>query len=236
VFGALCVAIYLSINNSLVALTRADAGSRLLLVQVTNDQLLGRATARRAQIVEATIATIAELGYQRTTFIEIAKRAPLSSTRLISYHFRDRDDLMDHVANEVVSSLGRAVETAVRKARSPAGAVRAYIRSNLAYMDSHRPQVAALMALMFAGSMRISSEQSSAGVTALAGIISHGRELGQFRDVDSMVAATIVHRAVEGFPLYLRDHPDVDVEAHAAELVRFFDASLLATATEPAGR
>lgn len=204
-------------------------------MQVTSEERSQRARERRAQIVEATIATIAELGYQRTTFIEIAKRAPLSSTRLISYHFEDRDDLMDHVASEVVGGLGRSVEAAVRSARSPADAVRAYITSNLAYMDAHRTEMDALMGLMLAGALRISPEQASAGVDAVADIISLGREVGQFRDGDSMVAATIVQRAIEGFPLYLRAHPDVDVTAHSAELVRFFDAALLADAIDPAG-
>ena len=53
----------------------------VLLVQVMVVPRSDRATARRRQIVEATIATIAELGYLRASFVEIAKRAELSISR-----------------------------------------------------------------------------------------------------------------------------------------------------------
>ena len=205
-------------------------------MQVIEDRVSDRAAARRSQIVEATIVTIAELGYQRATFIEIAKRAPLSSTRLISYHFRSRDELMAQVATEVVTGLGSAVHARVTKARSPAAMVRAYIKANIAYMDSHRPEMAALTSLLFAGALKLSPEQSSAGVEGLTAIITAGRRIGQFRDVDPVVAATIVQRAVEGVPLHLREHPGADLTAHAAELVRFFDAALLAAVTDPTRR
>jgi hypothetical protein len=52
------------------------------------------ATARRAQIIAATIETIAELGYGQASFGRIAERAGLSSTRLISYHFADKQELL----------------------------------------------------------------------------------------------------------------------------------------------
>jgi AcrR family transcriptional regulator len=209
----------------------------VLLVQVTlEDRGSDRAVARRSQIVEATIVTIAELGYQRATFVEIARRASLSSTRLISYHFQSRDDLMAHVATEVVNGLGSAVHAQVSRARSPAGMVHAYIKANVAYMGAHRTEMAALTALLFAGALQISPEQSSAGVDALAAIIAEGRRVGQFRRVDPLVAATVVQRAIEGVPLHLRDHPGADLAAHASELIRFFDAALLARVTDPSAR
>src|SRR5882757_8394362 len=53
--------------------------------------------ARRAQIVRAAIETIGELGYRATALARIAERAGLSSTGMISYHFRGKDDLMHAV-------------------------------------------------------------------------------------------------------------------------------------------
>lgn len=175
---------------------------------------------------------IAELGYQRTSFVEIAKRAPLSSTRLISYHFRDRDELMAAVATDVIGQLAAAVEVRVRAAGSPADAVRAFIDANVGYMSEHRAQMVALTALTFAGAVDIAVGEASASVEALTAIIAAGRQSGQFRDVDAAVAATIVQRAVEGVPMHLRKHPDADLSAHASELVRFFDAALLRSAPD----
>ncbi|GAB2696554.1 TetR family transcriptional regulator [Paenibacillus thermoaerophilus] len=53
------------------------------------------AKARRAQIIDAAIATLDEIGYVNTSLAQIAKRAGIS-TALISYHFKDKNDLMDH--------------------------------------------------------------------------------------------------------------------------------------------
>jgi AcrR family transcriptional regulator len=183
-------------------------------------------TARREQIVDATVVTLAELGYARCSFVEIMKRASLSSTRLISYHFENRDELMAQVTHRVLDQLGSAVEARVRVAESPAAAVRAYVEANLDYMNSHRAQVTALTELLFAGGLNVSSEQGSPGVEALTALIDDACRAGQFREVDPRVAATIVQRSVEGAALLLRADPTMDLVGHAAELVRFFDAAL----------
>jgi AcrR family transcriptional regulator len=181
---------------------------------------------RRERIIDVTIETLAELGYGRCSFVEISKRAGLSSTRLISYHFENRDELMTQVASRVLEQLGAAVEARVRAANSPAAALRAYIEANLDYMDTHRAQMRALTALLFAGVLRVSAEQRSSGVEALTAIIADACRAGQFRDVDPQVAAAIVQRSAEGAAMLLRDDPTIDLAGHAAELVRFFDAAL----------
>ena len=61
-------------------------------------------TARRAQIVQAAIDTIADLGYANASYAQIAKRAGLSSTGLISYHFHSKDDLIEQVIAELVAA------------------------------------------------------------------------------------------------------------------------------------
>jgi AcrR family transcriptional regulator len=182
--------------------------------------------ARREQIIDATVVTLAELGYLRCSFVEITKRAGLSSTRLISYHFANRDELMAQVASRVLEQLGAAVQARVRAADCPAAAVRAYVEANLDYMNTHRAQMTALADLLFAGVLKVSPEQSSSGVETLTTIIDDGCRAGQFRDVDPNVAATIVQRSVEGAALLLRDDPTIDLAGHAAELLRFFDAAL----------
>jgi AcrR family transcriptional regulator len=197
-------------------------------MQVIQDAGLSpAAVARRAQIVDAAVVALAELGYQGASFVEIAKRARLSSTRLISYHFDGRAELMATVAGHVIDGLGSAVGSAVQAAESPAAAVRAYIAANLAYMDTHRAEMAALAELLFAGALPISAEQGSAGTQVLRRIIDAGRRAGQIRDVDSTIAATVIQRSVEAVPLLLRDRPDADLSYHAHELIGFFEAALL---------
>jgi AcrR family transcriptional regulator len=180
--------------------------------------------ARRDQTIEATVVTLAELGYRRCSFVEITKRAGLSSTRLISYHFDSRDELMTQGAFRVLDQLGAAAAARVDVAGSPAAAVRAYVETNLEYMDTHRAQMAAMTELPCAGVLKVSAEQGSAGVQAL--IIGEACRAGQLRDLDPQVAAAIVQRSVEGAALLLREDPRIDPASHAAELMRFFDAAL----------
>lgn len=49
--------------------------------------------ARRTQLIEATISTIAERGYSRTTLTDVARRAGLSHG-LVLYHFETKEQLL----------------------------------------------------------------------------------------------------------------------------------------------
>jgi predicted MFS family arabinose efflux permease len=60
------------------------------------------------------------------------------------------------------------------------------------------------------------------------------RRAGQIPDVDSRIAATVAHRAVEAVPLLLRDRPDAGLTRHARELAGFFEAALMCTGTDAA--
>ena len=57
---------------------------------------------------------------------------------------------------------------------------------------------------------------------------------GQIPDVDSRIAATVAHRAVEAVPLLLRDRPDASLTRRARELAGFFEAALMCTGTDAA--
>jgi AcrR family transcriptional regulator len=61
--------------------------------------------ARRTQIVTAAIETIAELGYAQTSFTQIAKRAGLSGTSLISYHFTGKASWSSKWSNRSTPTL-----------------------------------------------------------------------------------------------------------------------------------
>ena len=49
--------------------------------------------ARRVQLIEATIETLAEMGYARTTLTAVAKRAGLSHG-LVNFHFETKEKLL----------------------------------------------------------------------------------------------------------------------------------------------
>ena len=89
---------------------RARRLERLLTVVTRASKNLSHASKRHgdgrgaaAQIVTAAIDTIAELGYGNASFARIAKRAGISSTRLISYHFDDKAELVRAVVSAVLA-------------------------------------------------------------------------------------------------------------------------------------
>lgn len=184
--------------------------------------------ARRAQIIEATIATVAALGYRATTFAKIAERSGLSSTRLISYHFDGRDELMRASVGHVYAALDGHVTARLAEADGPPAELAAYIRAVVTFVDGHRDQMRAL-ASIFVGFR----DASGAGATYDAGtdervigaveaILRRGQERGEFRAFDPFVMGSLVQRSVDGLPFLLETRPDLDLDAYADELVETF--------------
>lgn len=101
--------------------------------------------ARRAQIVAATIDTLAELGYRRTSFAEIARRAGLSSTGMISYHFAGKAELMNEVLTEVYGGIGTYLAERVAAQPGPPEQLRAYLAGMVEYLDRNRAPMRALL-------------------------------------------------------------------------------------------
>src|SRR3954454_3025414 len=90
--------------------------------------------ARRSQIIAATIETIADLGYGQASFARIAERAGLSSTRLISYHFAGKDELMGAAVAEVYDHIGRFMGERMAGVTCARDALRTYITALAGYI------------------------------------------------------------------------------------------------------
>ncbi|SCL37943.1 regulatory protein, tetR family [Micromonospora pallida] len=101
--------------------------------------------ARRTQIIAATIETIAELGYRRASFAEIARRAGLSSTGMISYHFAGKAELMTEVLTEIHGGVGAYLTERVAAQPDPPRMLRAYIEGMVEYLDRNRAPMRALL-------------------------------------------------------------------------------------------
>ena len=70
---------------------------------------------RRTQLLEATLATIAERGYSRTTLTEVARRAGLSHG-LVLFHFETKEKLfaeaLDYLSDEYANNWQSALADA----------------------------------------------------------------------------------------------------------------------------
>ncbi|HKR70439.1 MAG TPA: TetR family transcriptional regulator [Streptosporangiaceae bacterium] len=186
-------------------------------------------TARRAQIVEAAIATICELGYRNASFAQIAKRAGLSSTGLISYHFGTRDELIELVVHEIVASIGSHMMQRLAGVTSAAAALRTYIEGNVQFIGANRQQMKALLEIFLNGGFDYGPESDQAVTAPIEQILRDGQRNGEFRDFDPKVMATLVQRAVDGLPFLLAAEPDLDVQAYGAEVATVFELATTRT-------
>src|SRR5260370_24813992 len=95
------------------------------------DSPLPMEDARRRQLVEVTIDSLAELGYVGTTLAQIATRAGVSPG-LVAHYFGDKDGLFDAAFRALARRVGNHVRARLRQVSTPRGRVQAVIDANLA--------------------------------------------------------------------------------------------------------
>jgi AcrR family transcriptional regulator len=180
------------------------------------------ATARRAQILGATIEVVAEEGFARASFARIRERAGLSSTRLISYHFAGKAELVAALVEHVVAGIGAHVGERVMAAETPGDRLRAYIEGVVEYADTHRAPMSALLQVVMSGAWS-DGRPAPSDASHLERILVDGQRSGAMRRFDTHVMAGTIQRAVEAVPFQLEADADLDCTAYAAELVELFD-------------
>ncbi len=221
-------------------------------MQVTTEARSVASTARRSQIVAATVEVIAEEGLAQASFARIAERAGLSSTRLISYHFANKDELIDAVVRAVLGAMaafvGERIDAAETTAETPTetptetatetpaetpaetatgvgnatAILRAYVEGNVAFIDSHRSHMQALVQIVLRSAGLPPTATRPAAESPLEGLLRHGQTTGEFRDFDVASVGSAIQRAIEGLPFMLVARPDLDCDLYAAELVELY--------------
>ena len=191
--------------------------------------------ARRAQIVEAAITTIAEVGYAKASFARIAARAGLSSTGLISYHFANRAELIAEVVDHVFRLVSGYVSQRMADQTEPFAALRTYLEANMVFVAEHRAAMKALTEIFLHGGVEYGATEERAVVSPIEDILRAGQASGAFRDFDPTIMAALVQRAVDGLPLLLATRPDLDPAAYAAEVITVFDLATRAASPMAGG-
>src|SRR6266702_3718374 len=115
-------------------------------------------TARRAQMVQAAIDTIAEVGFARASLARISERIGISKG-LIGYHFAGKDELIREAVSEIIEQGKAYMIPRILAERSGPGMLRAYIQSNLGFMREHRNYMAiAIRAAIDAAARRLAQD------------------------------------------------------------------------------
>jgi betaine-aldehyde dehydrogenase len=87
--------------------------------------------ARRIQLVEVTIDSLAEVGFVGTTLAEIARRAGVSPG-LVAHYFGDKDGLLEATFRRLARTIAVRMRSSLALAHTPRERVQAVIDTNLA--------------------------------------------------------------------------------------------------------
>jgi AcrR family transcriptional regulator len=178
--------------------------------------------ARRAQIIEAAIETIAEVGYSNASLARIARTAGISKG-VISYHFNGKDELMDQVVTGVYTEIAETIVPRILAQDSASAMLRTHVRSVAEYGLAHRGRLAAVAEVFIhardaEGNPRYGGRQAEPLYESLEGLYRSGQESGEFRDFDVRVMAVSQQASIDAMFEYWRVQPDHDLLAHADEL------------------
>jgi AcrR family transcriptional regulator len=195
-------------------------------------------TARRAQIVECAIDTIAEVGYANASMERIAKRANISRG-LISYHFAGKDELMAQVLTTVYADGAAFMGPRIGAETTAAGRLRAYVESNLEYMRAHPRRMAATVALVVGGALAddlpgIDPDEAE-GLAPLEELLRQGQAAGEFRDFDPTFMARAIRNVIDGIPPRVSD-PGFDMNACIRELTTLVELATRSGKARPSPR
>jgi betaine-aldehyde dehydrogenase len=112
-------------------------GVTMARAQGSATTLVDAGGARRTQLIEMTIDSLAEVGYVESTLTRIGRRAGVSAG-LVAHYFADKDGLLEATFRSLVARLGARMRARMQQAHTPRGRVQAIIDANLAAEEFDR--------------------------------------------------------------------------------------------------
>lgn len=188
--------------------------------------------ARRTQIVEYAIETIADLGYSQASLGQIAKRAKISKG-VISYHFANKEELLEQIANEYYMAWQAYTVPLIEAQKSPKEMLRVYIETNLKFIYENQQHVFAIIEIgsnlrTADGKLRFAKEHDETVLLPIENILTLGMQEGIFREftkLSARVMALTIRNAIDGFTIELMRNSQFDVQEYTNELVAIFERS-----------
>jgi AcrR family transcriptional regulator len=178
--------------------------------------------ARRKQIIDAAVATIAEIGYVNASLAEIARVADISKG-VISYHFESKDDLIDHTIDTILRDLSIFVRQQVPRPPAAVQAqLEAYIDASLRYMQENRVSFVALVDLWASfTTVERRREYSQSMYDPCRSFLTTILEQGQVRPALAATRASLIQALIDGVMLqWVLDPEAVDLAACRHEALR----------------
>jgi AcrR family transcriptional regulator len=188
-------------------------------------------SARRAQIVEAAIETLAEVGYANASLSRIAVRLGISKG-VISYHFAGKDDLIAEIVSQVLQRAWAHIQPRIEAQTTGREMLRAYIESHFEFMRDNPKQLTAVVEIVratIAGAKSPFTGDRDGAVHMLAELLTRFQAAGDLRvDFDPNAMAIAIRAVIDAAPGRLAD-PSFDIDRYAREAVTSFDRATCVT-------
>ncbi|KAB0441988.1 MULTISPECIES: TetR/AcrR family transcriptional regulator [Lysinibacillus] len=180
--------------------------------------------ARKQQIIDATIRTLSDIGYVKSSLAQIAKRASIS-TALISYHFADRQDLIEQSLQALIEQSATYILTKTYAEDEPASQLAKFIEASIAYQATHPEENIALLEIIFNARTaddipfyKLPDDGEDPLLKALSNILTKGKEQGKFTITSVYVMAKVIQGAIGEYML-IGGPLSREVEQYSAEVI-----------------
>jgi AcrR family transcriptional regulator len=147
---------------------------------------------RPEEILDAAVRVVAREGYHGLSFAKVVREAGLSSTRLVSYHFGTREELLRQAFARVLARAAQFMGPPIAAQDSARGKVRAYIESNLQFLAEDLTYARAAVEL--AANL---PAPGGGGLALLEGGFRAGQQSGELRPFDPHVMAVALRGAID---------------------------------------
>ncbi|MCX5572034.1 choline-responsive transcriptional repressor BetI [Kaistia nematophila] len=184
---------------------------------------------RRRQLIEATIESLADVGFAACTLMDIARRAGVSPG-LVAHYFGDKEGLLEATLRHLAGRLSRLVARRLAQARTPRERIQAVIDANLAPEEFDRRTASVWLAFwgQVIHSVRFKRVQNVYQRRMLSNLRHGLRRLVSARDAERTAVA--IAAVIDG--LWLRETLAAEGEPESAEAraiaTAFVDAQLAA--------
>jgi TetR/AcrR family transcriptional regulator, fatty acid metabolism regulator protein len=198
-----------------------------------NDKMTFIEEARRKQLVEVAIETIATEGFINTTLADIARRADISKG-VISYHFDNKDELISEVIHALLRDSYEYIRPRVDAVSPAPDKLSAYVRASFEYMALYPDRAAAQVDLW--GSFVSTDAKRDFNTTAydpcrfLSIILRQGHEEDSLRPVSVTALAATIQAMIDGLMIqWVFNSEAVSLNDCTEQMIAMLTAYLLPT-------
>ncbi len=202
------------------------------MAEKTKDRPTFIEEARRKQIIESTIQTLAEKGFVNTSLADIADQIGVSKG-VISYHFNGKDELINATLDWIIETLVTLRQQRMDAEQTPAKKLRAYFWANAEFIKSNPGYIPAQLELWASYStteakLYFNHRAYEPCRTQLDIVFRIGQETGEFQQFDRLMMASLIQGAIDGVMFQWYFNPArIDVDDSMRELIKIFELSIL---------